>query len=131
MPLTTEVWEGIGEWREFIRSLLHLDHPDYLCYIISFTPYASPLDWIINAPAFQKMPIRSIFLPSSLASHELLACRRCYLEVVFPPHVIRCYLRVLHKGDSRCHSSRYATGAMRPPSPRKATQHDRHKKVRY
>ena len=35
--LTTEVWEGIGEWREFIRSLLYLDHRDHLCYITSFT----------------------------------------------------------------------------------------------
>ena len=37
--LTTEVWEGIGEWREFIGSLLHLGHRDHLCYIISFTSY--------------------------------------------------------------------------------------------
>ena len=35
--LTTEVWDGIREWREFIRSLLYLDHRDHLCYIISFT----------------------------------------------------------------------------------------------
>ena len=85
----------------------------------------------LKCSSFSKNTHTFNFLPSSLASLELLACRRCYLEVVFPPHVIRCYLRVLHKGDSRCHSSRYATGAMRPPSPRKATQHDRHKKVRY
>ena len=35
--LTTEVWDGIREWREFIRSLLYLDHRDHLCYITSFT----------------------------------------------------------------------------------------------
>ena len=137
LPLRTHwgVWEGIGEWRDFIRSQLHChrrdhyDHPEIVKKCISGAGQSSHCYNVKKPPKggsqeypFEKVGIEVCGLRSLLkwSMQQMLSW-----SSFFPPHVIRCYLGVLHKGGSRCLSARYATQLLlSQPQERRGGQQD-------
>ena len=117
-------WEGIGEWRAFKLSSTSHSYNSHRRNQLSKTAFLNKVRVLVvtlNIESGLKFAVSEVSWSTPCSSS------RCYLGEVFSRHVIRCYLRVLHKGGSRCHSGRYATRLLCHPQER-TTQHNRNNK---